>query len=98
MFDPTSRYASVDTALYVDTDGNQIPYKRRRFVPASSTMQVVARLTVQPGDRLDLVAARALGASELFWQLCDANDAMNPFDVVDAPGTTLVLALPATQG
>jgi nucleoid-associated protein YgaU len=39
-------------------------------------------VTVTEGDRLDLIAFRTLGDPEIFWRICDANDAMNPFDLV----------------
>jgi hypothetical protein len=35
---------------------------------------------------LDQVAARVLGDSEQFWRLCDANAALNPFDLLDELG------------
>jgi hypothetical protein len=46
------------------------------------------------GDRLDLIAARALGDAEHFWQVCDANNAMNPFDLTAEVGSTLRIPLP----
>jgi hypothetical protein len=98
MFDPTSRYYPLETALYTDADGRQVPYKRRRFVPAADSLQIIGQVTVMQGDRLDLIAARTLGASEQFWQVCDANDAMNPVELIsdDRIGTALAVALPQT--
>jgi nucleoid-associated protein YgaU len=37
---------------------------------------------VKQSDRLDLIAARTLGDPLLFWRIADANDAMNPFDLL----------------
>ena len=98
MFVPGSRYYSLDTALLVDPSGRQIPYRRRRFLPRSQGIPQLGRVTVIAADRLDLVAARALGDPEQFWQLCDANDAMNPFDLLTAPGQILRVGQPQNPG
>jgi hypothetical protein len=79
MFDYTSRYFSLETAEYESPDGRRHPYKRRRFLPPSSAMQMIAEAEVTEGDRLDLITARTLGRGEHFWRVADANDAMNPF-------------------
>jgi hypothetical protein len=50
-------------------------------------------VSVQPGDRLDLISARILGAPDLFWRLCDSNNAMDPFELAQ-PGRTLRVAIP----
>ena len=94
MFPPTSRYAGLDTAFIVDRSGRQIPYRRRRLLASGDTMPEIGRVRVIAGDRLDLVTARALGDPEQFWQLCDANDAMNPFDLITAPGQSLRVGMP----
>jgi hypothetical protein len=41
--------------------------------------------------RLDLVAYRTLGAAPQAWQLADANDAMDPFELVAFSGQTMAL-------
>ncbi len=96
MFDPTSRYYTLDTVMFTTPDGQQIPYKVRRFIGQPETMQVVGQVSVRQDDRLDLISARALGVSEQYWQICDANRAMNPFDLTGpgAAGSTLNVALP----
>jgi hypothetical protein len=81
MFEPTSRYYSLETAVHTMPDGRIVAYKRRRFLPRGEEMELLAEETVTEGDRLDLIANHALGNSEFFWLICDANDAMNPFDL-----------------
>lgn len=93
MFDPTSRYANVETATHVDADGREIPYKRRRLLPPGASLQRLAEVPVEPADRLDLIAARTLGQPEQFWRVCDANDALDPDDLVE-PGRRLTIPLP----
>jgi hypothetical protein len=89
MFDPTSRYFAIETNEYVTKEGRTVAYKRRRFLPRSSNLTVLTEVVVTDSDRLDLIASRTLGNPELFWQVCDANEAMNPHDLTSEPGQTL---------
>ncbi|HXM45795.1 MAG TPA: hypothetical protein VN924_31455 [Bryobacteraceae bacterium] len=82
MFDPTSRHYRIADATYVDPEGKRIAYKRRRLPPLGNTFHVQAVVAVQPADRLDLIAARTLGDPQQFWRIADANDALNPFDLL----------------
>ncbi len=97
MFEPTSRYDPIENAIYEAADGRHITYKPRRFLPQGEAMPVLAEVTVGVDDRLDLIAARALGDAEQFWQVCDANNAMNPFDLTAEVGRTLRIPLPQFQ-
>jgi hypothetical protein len=81
MFDYTSRYYTLETARYTTTDGKEITYKRRRFLPQGEALPVFAEVSATKDDRLDLLTAQTLGESEQFWKVCDANNAMNPFDL-----------------
>jgi hypothetical protein len=94
MFDYTSRYYMIETAIYVAPDGREIPYKRRRFLRQGENMPLLAEVGVLQGDRLDLITARTLGVPEAFWRVADANNAMNPFDLTEEPGRRLRIPLP----
>jgi hypothetical protein len=94
-FPPTSRYAAVPTRTLTAPDGTQVVYLARRFLPQSSTLALMTRYRVQSGDRLDNVAAEYLGDPLQFWQVCDANDAMNPDDLTSTVGAFLRITLPA---
>jgi hypothetical protein len=93
MFEPTSRYAKVETATYTEADGREVAYVRRRFVPPGSSLQKLAEASVEQSDRIDLVAARTLGDPEQFWRICDANDALDPYALVVA-GRRLTIPMP----
>ncbi len=93
-FVPTSRYYSIDIALFLQPDGQQLPYLRRRLLPQSSRFSVLREHVVMGGERLDRIAAQELGDPELFWRLCDANDAMLPDDLVAVVGRRLNVTLP----
>jgi len=94
MFDPKSRYYFLETATRVMPDNRSVAYVRRRFLPATDTMPTLVEITVTQGDRLDLVTARTLGDSEQFWHICDANNAMNPIELMAEPGRRLRIGLP----
>jgi hypothetical protein len=94
MFDFTSRYYALETAFYAAPDGRTLAYKRRRFLPQSSGMQMLAEALVVEGDRLDLITARTLGRGEHFWRVADANDAMNPFALTEEAGRRLHIPNP----
>ena len=94
--DPRSRYfeLSAQPAVHEDEHGRQVPYLRRRFLPQGQRMPLLTQADPMPGDRLDLIAARTLGDSQLFWRICDACDAMNPFDLIAEQGRALRVPLP----
>jgi hypothetical protein len=97
MFDHTSRYYRIETATYITHDGRTINYKRRRFLPQGECLSLLVEVTVTDGDRLDLIANRTLGDPTQFWRICDANNAMNPFDLVAEPGRVLHVAVPQVE-
>ena len=97
MFEHTSRYDPIENAVHEAADGRHITYKRRRFLPQGEAMPLLAEVTVGVGDRLDRIAARVLGDAEQFWQVCDANNAMNPFDLAAEVGRALRVPIPQFQ-
>jgi hypothetical protein len=97
MFDHTSRYYRLEDASYASEDGRTITYKRRRFLPQGGRIPWLSLVSIAPGDRLDLIAARVLGDAEQFWQICDANNCLNPFDLTSEIGATLRMPTPGFQ-
>lgn len=97
MFEHTSRYDPIESAIHEAADGRRITYKRRRFLPQGEAMPLLAEVAVGVDDRLDLISARTLGDSEQFWQVCDANNAMNPLDLTADVGRVLRIPLPQFQ-
>lgn len=94
MIDKQSRYANVGTRSIVDARGERVTYLKRRFLPAAASHRVLVEVTVAQSDRLDLIAHRTLGNAEQYWRICDANDAMDPFELTDEPGRVLDVPLP----
>jgi hypothetical protein len=97
VFDHKSRYYLVPDAVYATAEGDHIAYKRRRFLPQGGAMPLLSLVSIAPGDRLDLIAAHTLGDAEQFWQICDANDCLNPFDLTAEIGATLRVPIPGFQ-
>ena len=101
-FPPNSRYANVQTATLETADGSVTVYLRRRFVPSPERFATLTGYTLSQGDRIDNLAARLIGDPELFWQLCDANNAMQSDDLTGQPGrrirVTLPEGIPGAQG
>ena len=94
MIDPTSRYARLESKTLLSKDGKKVAYVARRFLPQAEELQILAEVNVEQSDRLDLIAARILCNPLMFWQICDANNAMDPFDLVDEPGKKLKVPVP----
>jgi hypothetical protein len=94
MFDASSRYATVPDLVDTDDAGRRIVYKARRFSPQPGQMLIQGEVTVQQGDRPDLVAARCLGQSELYWRVADANGTLDPFTLTAIPGRKLRVPRP----
>ena len=97
MFEPNSRYYTIETATLALPDGRRVAYKRRRFLPQGAAMPLLAEVGVVEGDRLDTITARTLGDPEQYWRICDANNTMNPADLAAAPGQRLRVPVPQAE-
>jgi hypothetical protein len=93
-FAPTSRYHDVPIARLERDGADPIAYVRRRLIPRPEWYVEVGGHVVQEGDRIDLLAAEHLGDPELYWQIADANAAMNPAELTAEPGRRISITLP----
>jgi len=93
VFDPASRYYDLETRVLTGLDGREVRYVARRFLPPADAGTVFVEHVVTEGDRLDHLAARYLGDAELFWQLADINNAMQPEELTAEIGRRLRVAL-----
>jgi hypothetical protein len=94
-FGPESRYYGLPLLNYTAPDGSQVSYVSRRFIPPPEAFAVLQRYRVRQGDRIDVIAGTALGNPLSYWQICDANLAVDPDDVTAVPGAFIVITLPA---
>jgi hypothetical protein len=83
MFDHTSRYYNIEIATLELPGDRTVSYVRRRFLPQGDRLPLLAEIGVVPGERLDLVSNRTLGDPLAYWRICDANNAMNPQQLMD---------------
>ena len=94
LFAPNSRYYGLPTAVMDDPTGRPVTYLLRRFVPSPDRFTLLQLHTLQPGERLDNLAAQYLGDPEQFWRMCDANRILNPQELTDTPGEQIRITLP----
>jgi nucleoid-associated protein YgaU len=98
----TSRYDTVETAvLTVRTDRGstrEVRYLRRRELPDPATAVPIAQHVVAAQDRLDLIAATYYGDPTAYWQIAEANSALDPEELVgpQMEGNVLVIPIPRT--
>ncbi|MBO9205499.1 MULTISPECIES: hypothetical protein [Niastella] len=93
-FSPASRYYNVAAATLKQTNGDEIVYLSRRIVPAAERFSLLQEHTTTQGERLDLIAFQYLGDPERFWQICDANNAMDPDELTAETGKKIRITLP----
>lgn len=92
MIDRDSRYAKSAVLHLTDAQGRDMAYLDRRIIPDAP--RIAARITVQDGDRLDLVAHRAYGDARQSWRVMDAYPDPDPLTLADTPGRRLGLTQP----
>lgn len=90
MTDPQSRYARTPVTQYTTPEGRRVACFSPRLVPLGRTLPVLGTIEITPLDRIDRLAARALGDPRQFWRLCDANDVIDPIAFAQAPGDVIV--------
>jgi len=78
------RYEKCKTAIQIE-NGEAIQYLERRFLPKGEEIGFVGETQIGDGERLDQLANRTVGDPLLYWKLADANNAMNPYSLVDSP-------------
>src|ERR1700736_3802999 len=95
MLDAQSRYAAVGHDTFEASDGTRAIYLRRRFLPDPQSVPSFRSVDAKAmATHLALVAAASLGDAFLFWRICDANAAMNPFDLVAERAGRLMIPSP----
>jgi hypothetical protein len=98
LYPANSRYSGIDTSTITVADGTEIAYLQRRFVPSSDQLQLLQQHYVTEGERLDNITAQYFSDPELFWRICDANNAMRPDELTETVGRQLRITLPQGIG
>jgi len=79
-YGPDSRYYGQPVLVYTAPDGTAVRYVQRRFIPAVARFPIATTYAVQQGDRIDVLSARFLGDTLVYWRIADANLAVRPDD------------------
>lgn len=94
-FEPQSRYYGVGLGVHETHSGEPgQAYVLRRFIPAPTTMSIVARHVANALDRPDTLGARYLGDALLYWRIADANAVVDPNELTDTVGRRIAIPLP----
>ena len=82
MFFPGSRYAKLTAYSVTLPNGTLVQATR---LPTPGLAAVLGYYRRGGGDRLDQISARFLADATQFWRVCDANDAVVPDALANAP-------------
>jgi hypothetical protein len=93
-FPATSRYHEIPVATRTMPDGREVVYLKRRLVPPPEHFALLQEHVVTEGERLDHIATHYLGDPEQFWQICDANGAIRPDELVEPVRRRIRITLP----
>ena len=97
MFDPTSRYASIDTATITvpdpDDGTREVRFVRRRIIPPAEESTTLVEHTVAQGERLDQITYRYTADPTQFWRICDVNNVLEP-EELEETGRAIDIAVP----
>lgn len=85
MFLPNSRYSKVATVRTSTSTGETVTALKLRYLTPLAGDPV----TVQSGDRLDLLAQALNGDATGFWHIADANTALDSRTLTEEPGNTV---------
>lgn len=81
MFDPKSRYASLETYEVTDRRGRRVKVVP---VPPAPQQDSLGVHLMKEGQRIDHLSARYLNDPAGFWRICEHNDVMLPETLTEA--------------
>jgi hypothetical protein len=82
-----SRYEKVGVYQIADANGKIVTVLKMRFIPATPAGYLHQ---FKQSERLDILAHNFYGNPEKFWLIADANDRMDPEDLLE-PGRQLLI-------
>jgi nucleoid-associated protein YgaU len=82
-----SRYANIASYQATNADGNTVTALKTRFIPATPAGYFH---TYTADQRLDHIAYKFYRNPEKFWLIADANNEMDPEDLLE-PGRALAI-------
>ncbi len=94
FFSPSSRYFGLEIRKIKGQSGREVNYVSRRIIAPPEDFQLLEEHKVVQNDRLDNITHRYFGDPEQFWRICDANAAMNPLELTENIGDSILITLP----
>lgn len=94
MPDPKSRHASQPERTLTTASGQQVAWRLPRVLPQPEDLTLQGQILRGDGERLDHLAARALGDPEQSWRVLDANPCLLPEELEAEPGRALAVPAP----
>ncbi len=76
------------------SDGREISYLVRRFIPGPERFTTLGTIRVEQGDRPDTMAYNAMADSEQYWKIADANAVLHPMELTEVVGRAVRITLP----
>lgn len=103
-FAPGSRYANTPTTTLPLTSADPTDptaprtrvYLQLRLAPKTTAFTTALTYTVSDTDRLDNIATKYFSDPLQFWQICDANAALRPWELTELPGAQIRIPLPSS--
>ncbi|MFJ4817897.1 hypothetical protein [Streptomyces sp. NPDC088801] len=94
----TSRYHDAEIGIHRRADGSEVRYTKRRLLPPleDDGHQETHPHVVGAGERPDLLAQRYFGDPGQWWQIADANPALDPRELTDEAGR--IIGIPIAGG
>ncbi|MGG7566515.1 hypothetical protein ACQ5SO_10180 [Rhodovulum sp. DZ06] len=93
MTDPNSRYHGLPVRE-TGPEEARIPFRARRILPDPARFTAFAHVDLAGGERIDALAAEAMGDPLLYWRIVDADGAADPAEATARPRKRLALPLP----
>lgn len=93
-FPANSRYHRTATQIMQAEKGEEVVYLKRRFIPQADTLRTIQQHMVKQSERLDRITFEYLNDPELFWQICDANEAMHPLELTEQSNRLIRITMP----
>jgi hypothetical protein len=98
MATENSRYAMTIILTRCLSDGREVAYLARRFIPDAAGFEIAGKVRVQAGERSDLIAARAYGDASTSWRIADGNRSMDLTSLTEVPDRILDIPLTKPDG
>lgn len=97
----SSRYHDAGIGVYVQDDGTEVRYVKRRLLPPlqhdDDATDDTFTHTVGSGERVDHLGQQYFGDPDQWWRIADANPVLDPAELTAEPGARIAVPLPGVS-